>query len=98
MLSCPSYFPRRLREAFAIYRYCTMSAADKASVHYRTCNLCEAICGIEITVQAGQRLDIRGDEDDPCSRGYICPKAVALQDVHYDKDRLKYPVRRTDHG
>src|SRR5437879_5381074 len=75
-----------------------MSAADKASVHYRACNLCEAICGIEITVQADQRLDIRGDQDDPFSRGYICPKAVALQDVHYDKDRLKYPVRRTGHG
>ena len=75
-----------------------MSTTDKASVHYRTCNLCEAICGIEITVQAGQRLDIRGDQEDPFSRGYICPKAVALQDVHYDKDRLKYPVRRTDHG
>src|SRR5437016_1795653 len=75
-----------------------MSAADKASVHYRACNLCEAICGIEITVQADQRLDIRGDQDDPFSRGYICPKAVALQDVHYDKDRLKCPVRRTGHG
>src|SRR5437016_6883773 len=75
-----------------------MSTAEKASVHYRACNLCEAICGIEITVQAGQRLDIRGDNDDPFSRGYICPKAVALQDIHYDKDRLKYPVRRTQDG
>jgi anaerobic selenocysteine-containing dehydrogenase len=75
-----------------------MTTADKASVHYRNCNLCEAICGIEITVQADQRLDIRGDKDDPFSRGYICPKAVALQDLHYDKDRLKYPVRRTPHG
>ena len=73
-----------------------MTTADK--VHYRACNLCEAICGIEITVQAGQRLDIRGDKDDPFSRGYICPKAVALQDIHYDKDRLKFPVRRTGNG
>ena len=61
------------------------------SAHYRNCNLCEAICGIEITVQADQRLDIRGDKDDPFSRGYICPKAVALQDIHYDKDRLNIP-------
>ncbi|HVQ39863.1 MAG TPA: molybdopterin-dependent oxidoreductase [Pyrinomonadaceae bacterium] len=66
--------------------------------HYRACNLCEAICGIEITVQPNQRLDIRGDKDDPFSRGYICPKAVALQDIHYDKDRLKHPVRRTPAG
>jgi anaerobic selenocysteine-containing dehydrogenase len=75
-----------------------MSTADNNSLHYRACNLCEAICGIEIAVQAGQCLDIRGDKDDPFSRGYICPKASALQDLHYDKDRLKYPVRRTPHG
>ena len=71
---------------------------DNSSAHYRNCNLCEAICGIEITVQADRRLDIRGDKDDPFSRGYICPKAVALQDIHYDKDRLRYPVRRTANG
>jgi len=66
--------------------------------HYRACNLCEAICGIQITANGEQRLDIRGDKDDPFSRGYICPKAVALQDIYYDKDRLKYPVRRTAGG
>src|SRR4030095_13381243 len=68
------------------------------SFHYRNCNLCEAICGIEIEVQGDDRLNIRGDKEDPFSRGYICPKAVALQDIHYDKDRLKSPVRRTPHG
>ena len=68
------------------------------SIHYRSCNLCEAICGIEITAAGDQRLNIRGDKDDPFSRGYICPKAVALQDFHYDKDRLKHPVRRTTQG
>ena len=86
-----------------------MATADK--VHYRACNLCEAICGIEIRSRRQEQvetrnseletrnwLDIRGDKDDPFSRGYICPKAVALQDLHYDKDRLKYPVRRTPQG
>lgn len=68
------------------------------SVHYRTCSICEAICGIEITVAGDERLNIRGDKDDPFGRGYICPKAVALQDFHYDKDRLKHPVRRTPSG
>ena len=68
------------------------------SLHYRTCCLCEAICGIEIKVEPDQRLTIRGDKDDPFSRGYICPKAVALQDIHFDMDRLKYPVRRTASG
>jgi anaerobic selenocysteine-containing dehydrogenase len=67
-------------------------------LHYRSCNLCEAICGIEISVAGAERLDIRGDNDDPLSRGYICPKAVALQDLHFDKDRLRHPVRRTFQG
>ena len=75
-----------------------MSTTDASIPHYRNCNLCEAICGIEIRVQSGQHLDIRGDKDDPFSHGYICPKAVALQDIHFDKDRLKYPVRRTQTG
>jgi len=75
-----------------------MKTADDNSPHYRNCNLTEAMCGIEITVRPDASLDIRGDKDDPFSRGYICPKAVALQDIHYDKDRLKHPVRRTQNG
>ncbi len=63
--------------------------------HYRTCNLCEAMCGIEIVAQGDKVLSIRGDKDDPLSRGYLCPKAVALQDVHADPDRLRHPMRRT---
>src|SRR6185295_20234603 len=66
--------------------------------HFRTCNLCEAMCGIEISTQANGTLRIEGDRADVVSHGYICPKAVALQDIHYDKDRLKQPVRRTASG
>ena len=81
-----------------------MNTPGNNNTHYRNCNLCEAICGIEITVQApangntNPHLDIRGDKDDPFSHGFICPKAVALQDIHYDKDRLRHPVRRTANG
>ncbi len=62
--------------------------------HFGTCPLCEAMCGIEIRVDGGQILSIRGDEADPLSRGHLCPKAVALKDVHEDPDRLRGPVRR----
>ncbi len=75
-----------------------MTIAAPGPLHYRTCSICEAMCGVEIAVRADQRLDIRGDKDDPFSRGYICPKAVALQDLHFDKDRIKYPLRRTANG
>lgn len=66
--------------------------------HFRTCNLCEAMCGVQITAQPDGKLRIEGDADDVFSHGYICPKAVALQDIHYDPDRLKHPVRRTANG
>jgi anaerobic selenocysteine-containing dehydrogenase len=66
--------------------------------HFRTCHLCEAMCGIAIETEGDKILAIRGDEDDPFSRGHICPKAVALQDVHEDPDRLRRPLRRTASG
>jgi anaerobic selenocysteine-containing dehydrogenase len=69
-----------------------------AEKHYRNCNLCEAICGIEITHENGKILKIEGDKADPFSRGHICPKAVALQDIYEDKNRLCKPVRRTANG
>ena len=45
------------------------------------CNLCEAICGLELTLEDGAVTGIRGNPDDPLSRGYICPKGVSLADV-----------------
>jgi anaerobic selenocysteine-containing dehydrogenase len=69
-----------------------------SEVHYRSCNLCEAICGIEIKHENGKVLSIAGDKDDPFSRGHICPKAVALKDIHEDTNRLKFPVKRTESG
>jgi anaerobic selenocysteine-containing dehydrogenase len=61
---------------------------------YRACNLCEAICGLEIDINDTQIISIRGDHDDPFSRGHICPKAVALKDIHEDENRLRYPMQR----
>ncbi len=62
--------------------------------HFRTCTLCEAMCGIVVTTDGPKVTDIRGDPDDPFSKGHICPKAVALQDIHDDPDRLRRPLRR----
>ena len=73
-----------------------MSAAEHT--HYRTCHLCEAICGVEIRLRGTEILSIRGDEQDPFSRGHICPKALGLKDFHEDPDRLRRPMRRTATG
>ncbi len=61
---------------------------------YRACNLCEAICGLEFKLDGEQIVSIRGDDADPFSRGHICPKAVALKDIHEDPDRLRRPMKR----
>ncbi len=66
--------------------------------HYRTCNLCEAMCGLEIKTEDKKIRSIKGDKADPFSRGHICPKAVALQDIYEDPDRLKFPVKKTTEG
>ncbi|MFA5121442.1 molybdopterin-dependent oxidoreductase [Zavarzinia sp.] len=65
-----------------------------AEVHTRACHLCEAICGLEIAVADGRVASIRGDKADVLSHGHICPKAVALKDLHEDPDRLRQPLRR----
>jgi anaerobic selenocysteine-containing dehydrogenase len=65
------------------------------AIHYRTCTLCEAMCGVEIEHEGERVLAIRGDKDDVLSRGHICPKAVALQDVQNDPDRLRRPMIRS---
>jgi len=66
----------------------------EVTTHHRVCHLCEAMCGLVIKTQGDAVIDIRGDQDDPLSRGHVCPKAVALQDIHEDPDRLRKPLKR----
>ena len=72
--------------------------APMPATRYRTCTLCEAMCGLALEVEDGRVVAVRGDADDPFSRGHICPKGVALADVHADPDRLRQPLRRTPGG
>jgi anaerobic selenocysteine-containing dehydrogenase len=51
-----------------------------------------------VETEGREVLSVRGDEEDPFSRGYICPKAYALKDLQADPDRLRRPVRRTRDG
>ena len=56
--------------------------------------LCEAVCGLAVEVEGATVKSIRGDPDDPFSRGHICPKAAAIGDVQSDPDRIREPQRR----
>jgi anaerobic selenocysteine-containing dehydrogenase len=71
---------------------------SEINTHYRNCNICEAMCGLEITYQDKQIVSIKGDQLDPFSQGYNCPKSLALEDFYTDKDRLKTPIKRTESG
>ncbi|MGH7295267.1 MAG: molybdopterin-dependent oxidoreductase, partial [Polyangiaceae bacterium] len=67
-------------------------------VRFATCMLCEAMCGLTVTVEGGKAARIEGDRDDPLSRGHVCPKAAALDDVRLDPDRVRNPCVREDGG
>ena len=63
-------------------------------VHTRTCHICEANCGLLIETDGRRVVSIRGDSDDPISRGHICPKGNAIADLEADPDRLTSPMKR----
>ncbi|MEY2478302.1 MAG: hypothetical protein QOG87_3617 [Actinomycetota bacterium] len=69
------------------------------TLHYRTCPLCEATCGLEIEVKDDGSIGrIRGDRDDVFSKGFICPKGSTLKQLHEDPDRLRTPLVRGEDG
>ena len=65
---------------------------------HRTCPLCEATCGLTVTLDDGAVSAIRGDPDDVFSHGFLCPKGVGLKQLHDDPDRLRTPLLRTPAG
>jgi anaerobic selenocysteine-containing dehydrogenase len=66
------------------------------ATHYRTCPFCEATCGLEIETEGREVVSVRGDAEDVLSRGFICPKAYGIKQLHEDPDRLTTPLVRRD--
>lgn len=65
------------------------------STVHRTCPLCEAVCGLTLTLDEGGHVtSVRGDKDDPFSQGFICPKGASLGRLDEDPDRLRKPLVR----
>ncbi|WP_034273223.1 molybdopterin-dependent oxidoreductase [Haloechinothrix halophila] len=61
---------------------------------YRTCPICDAICGLRLTLDGDRVTSVTGDEADPLSRGFICPKGASLGAIDADPDRLRTPLIR----
>src|SRR5918997_14645 len=65
---------------------------------YRTCPLCEATCGLAITLDGDRVTQVRGDADDVFSRGFLCPKGVSIKQLHEDPDRIRTPLVKQADG
>ena len=64
--------------------------------HYRNCPVCEAGCGLEVSVDGTEVVRIRGNTNDHFSEGHLCPKGVALADLHTDPRRIRKPQIRAN--
>ncbi len=78
-----------------------MTSTAPTRTAFRTCPLCEATCGLEITLRpdgrGGEEVQrIRGDQLDVFSKGFICPKGSTLKQLHEDPDRLRTPMLKRD--
>lgn len=62
----------------------------------RICPLCEATCGLTLTIDDGRVTGARGDRDDVFSAGFICPKGASFAELDNDPDRLERPLVRRD--
>ncbi|MCX6388730.1 MAG: molybdopterin-dependent oxidoreductase [Solirubrobacterales bacterium] len=62
------------------------------------CRICESLCGMVATVEDGQVTKLRPDKDHPLSKGYACPKGIAMTDLQNDPDRVLHPLRKTASG
>lgn len=66
---------------------------------HRTCPICDAVCGLRLTLDGtGHVTSVKGDPDDPFSKGYVCPKGASLGNIDEDPDRLTVPMVRTGDG
>ena len=62
------------------------------------CRICEPLCGMVATVEDGRLTKVRPDPEHPLSRGFACPKGIAMAEVQNDPDRVVHPLRRREDG
>lgn len=63
----------------------------------RICPLCEATCGLELTLEGERIVGVRGQAEHVLSRGYLCPKGATFGELEHDPDRLTVPrIREGD--
>ncbi|WP_040772723.1 molybdopterin-dependent oxidoreductase [Nocardia pneumoniae] len=72
-----------------------MAPITQSRTLLRTCPLCEAVCGLELTLDADDHVTaVRGDRKDPFSKGFLCPKGASFGHLDEDPDRVTEPLIR----
>ncbi|WP_405809311.1 molybdopterin oxidoreductase family protein [Streptomyces sp. NBC_00210] len=73
-----------------------MPRTAPARTALRICPLCEATCGLTLTIEGSRVTGARGDREDVFSQGFICPKGASFGELDADPDRLRTPLVRKD--
>lgn len=68
-----------------------MPRTAPARTALRICPLCEATCGLTLTIEGSRVTGARGDREDVFSQGFICPKGASFGELDADPDRLRTP-------
>jgi anaerobic selenocysteine-containing dehydrogenase len=69
---------------------------DSTKTFFTACALCYHSCGMEVTVQDGKVVGVKGQDSHPMNKGQLCPKGMAAVDHLYHPDRLKYPLKKVN--
>jgi len=61
-----------------------------------TCQGCTTWCPIELYIQNGRAIKVRGNQHSNVNPGFCCPRGHLIPKMIYDPDRVKVPMMRTN--
>ena len=73
---------------------CSQSGDGEERVIKTACRACIANCGVLATVKNGRVVSLKGNPEDPMSKGRMCAKGLAGIQALYHPNRNKYPMKR----
>jgi DNA-binding HxlR family transcriptional regulator len=62
------------------------------------CVLCSHNCGLRVDIRGGEIVEVRADEHNPITEGYVCNKAFSIAAYVQHAQRTRHPLRRRADG
>jgi anaerobic selenocysteine-containing dehydrogenase len=59
-----------------------------------SCVLCFNNCGLEVMTEGSKIVKVRGDKENPRSKGYLCRKGASIAYFQNNPERLRFPLKR----